>query len=193
MPALCVVLLAGASKPPTVDLTGYRPQPGLEAALEEGTLTLRWDGERQQECLARFTILDGVPTVRELAVRKEGGKWVTLGRNLNARIRRHDRGAAHRARAPGVASLGRVLGRPPEPPRGGSPVRRRLQVGPHARSRRTGPGWRSHSPGSRWGLLGRLEVHGLPGDEPAATGGRRQDGRALGRLHLPGRAEGLLP
>ena len=83
IPALCVVLFTGASKPPTVDLTGYRPQPGLEAALEEEALTLRWDGERQQECLARFTILDGVPTVRELAVRKKGGKWVTLGRNLN--------------------------------------------------------------------------------------------------------------
>ena len=36
MPALCVVLLTGASKPPTVDMTGYRPQPGLEAALEQG-------------------------------------------------------------------------------------------------------------------------------------------------------------
>src|SRR3954454_4542667 len=83
VPALCVVLLAGASSPPTVDLTGYRPQPGLEATLEEEALALSWDGERQQQCLARFTILDGVPTVGELAVRKEGGNWITLGRNLN--------------------------------------------------------------------------------------------------------------
>ena len=82
MPILRVVFLIGASQPPTVDLTGYRPQPGLQAAQEAGTLTLRWDGESQQECLARFTILDGVPTVTELAVRKKGGKWVTLGRNL---------------------------------------------------------------------------------------------------------------
>ena len=36
MPALCVGLLTGAAKPPTVDMTGYRPQPGLVAALEEG-------------------------------------------------------------------------------------------------------------------------------------------------------------
>jgi hypothetical protein len=70
MPALCVVLLTGASKPPIVDLTGYRPQPGLQATLEADALTVRWDGEAQQECLARFTDLDGVPTVRELAVRK---------------------------------------------------------------------------------------------------------------------------
>jgi hypothetical protein len=82
MPTLCVVLLTGASKPPIVDLTGYHPQPGLQAALEEGILTVRWDGEAQQECLARFRVLDGVPTVRELAVRKKSGKWVSIGRNL---------------------------------------------------------------------------------------------------------------
>jgi hypothetical protein len=82
IPALYVVLLTGAAKPPIVDLTGYRPQPGLEAAIEGDALTLGWDGESQQECLGRFTIVDGVPTVTELAVRKKGGKWVTLGRNL---------------------------------------------------------------------------------------------------------------
>src|SRR3954463_14737777 len=82
MPTVCVVLLTGAAKPPIVDLTGYRPQPGLQAAQEADTLTVRWDGETQQECLARLTILDGVPTVTELAVRKKSGKWVTLGRNL---------------------------------------------------------------------------------------------------------------
>ena len=82
MPALCVGLLTGAANPPTVDLTGYRPQPGLEAALEEATLTVRWDGGSEQECLARFTVLDGVPTVRELAVRKKSGNWVILGRDL---------------------------------------------------------------------------------------------------------------
>jgi hypothetical protein len=82
MPALYVVLLTGAAKPPTVDLTGYRPQPGLEAAIDGEALTLSWDGERQQECLARFTTVDGVPTVTELAVRKKTGKWISLGRNL---------------------------------------------------------------------------------------------------------------
>jgi hypothetical protein len=79
---MCLVLLIGASKPPTVDLTGYRSQPGLQAAADDNTLTLRWDGERQQECLARFEIVDGVPTIRELAVRKKGGTWICLGRDL---------------------------------------------------------------------------------------------------------------
>jgi hypothetical protein len=82
MPALCVVLIGGATKAPIVDMTEYKPQPGLQAGTEADTLTLRWDGEGQQECVARFTVLDGVPTVRELAVRIKSGNWVTLGRDL---------------------------------------------------------------------------------------------------------------
>ena len=153
MPALCVVLLTGAAEPPTVDLTGYRPQPGLEAAQEEETLTLRWDGERQQECLARLTILDGVPTVRELAVRKEGGKWVTLGRNLipefgvTTGVRRTGHGL------PESTSLGRVLGCPPEPPRGGSPVRRLLQRRTGCRVRTDGARLEVSFPGLSMGIF----------------------------------------
>jgi hypothetical protein len=82
VPALCVVLLTGASKPPIVDLTEYRPQPGLQARMEERALTVQWGGESQHECLARLTVLDGLPTVGELAVRKKGAKWATLARNL---------------------------------------------------------------------------------------------------------------
>jgi hypothetical protein len=82
MPALCAGCLTGLSKPPIVDVTGYRSQPGLKATMEGNTLTLHWDGESQQECLARLMVLDGVPTVGELAVRKKSGKWITLGRNL---------------------------------------------------------------------------------------------------------------
>jgi hypothetical protein len=79
---MCTVLLTGAAKPPIVDLTGYLPQPGLQASIEDETLRLSWDGESQQECLVRFTLVDGVPTVRELAVRKRSSEWITLGRNL---------------------------------------------------------------------------------------------------------------
>jgi hypothetical protein len=82
IPALGMVLPTGASKPPNVDLTGYHSRPGLQAAIEFKTLTIRWDGESQQECLARFRIVDGVPTITELAVRKKSGKWVILGRSL---------------------------------------------------------------------------------------------------------------
>src|SRR6185437_9526607 len=63
---LCAGLHAGATAPPTWDMTGYRPQPGLEAVAEDESLNVRWEGERGQE----------------LRARKEGGEWSTLGRDL---------------------------------------------------------------------------------------------------------------
>src|SRR5947199_10442295 len=66
----------------TVDMTGYRPLPGLVAVSEGGTLAVTWDGEKGQELQARFSIVDGIPTIRELAVRRGGGGWTTLGRDL---------------------------------------------------------------------------------------------------------------
>jgi hypothetical protein len=82
MPVVCLVLLIGAGKAPTVDLTRYRSQLGLQAAQEADALTVQWDGENHQECLARFTLVDGVPTIRDLVVRKKSSEWITLGRNL---------------------------------------------------------------------------------------------------------------
>ncbi len=41
-----------------------------------------WDGEPGQELHTRFSVVDGVPTVRALAIRRKGGEWVTLGRDL---------------------------------------------------------------------------------------------------------------
>jgi hypothetical protein len=63
-------------------MTGYRPLPGLVAVSEGGVLTVTWDGENGQVLRARFSIRDGTPTVRELAVRTKGGDWTTLGRDL---------------------------------------------------------------------------------------------------------------
>src|SRR5262249_49566532 len=80
--ALCLGLLSGAAPGPTFDLTGYMPRPGLEAVAEGGTLTLSWDGEPGQQLRARFAVAEAAPTVRELAVREEGGGWTTLGRDL---------------------------------------------------------------------------------------------------------------
>ena len=55
-----------------VDMTGYRkPQPGLVAVSEDGSLTATWDGEKGQELHARFSVVDGIPTVRELGVRRK--------------------------------------------------------------------------------------------------------------------------
>ena len=150
MPALCTLLVTGASGPPIVDMTGYRPQPGL-VAVDGGGVADRALGRRAGAGVARPVLdrgrdADGPGT----GGAEEGRRVDDAGAGPRARVRRDDRRAAHRPRAP-RAPLGRVLGRPAEPPRGGPPVRGRLPFGPLSRSRRTGHGWRSPSPGSRWG------------------------------------------
>src|SRR3954471_6463092 len=79
---LCIGLLPVSAPTQTVDMTGYRPQPGLMAVSEGGSLAVTWDGEAGQELQARLSVVDGTPTVRELAVRKRGGGWTTLGKDL---------------------------------------------------------------------------------------------------------------
>src|SRR4051812_15114908 len=74
--------LSGAAPPQTCDMTGYHPQPGLEACWQNGSLSVRWDGDKGQELLARFEVVNGIPTILELAVRKKGGAWATVGRDL---------------------------------------------------------------------------------------------------------------
>src|SRR5262245_7264033 len=64
------------------DLSGYHDQPGLKVQLAGDTLQLIWAGERNEELRALFGIEGGVPTVRELAARKQGAGWKVLGRSL---------------------------------------------------------------------------------------------------------------
>ena len=79
---LCASLFSGTAPPPDCDMTAYLPQPGLGASSQDGSLTVRWTGEKGQELLAIFAIVNGTPTVRELAIRKTGGTWGTVGRDL---------------------------------------------------------------------------------------------------------------
>jgi hypothetical protein len=79
---LFVGLLSGSAPAQTVDMTDYRPLPGLVAVSEGGSLSVTWDGEDGQELLARFSVVDGTPTIRELGLRRKGGEWATLGRDL---------------------------------------------------------------------------------------------------------------
>jgi hypothetical protein len=82
MIACCVEVSSGAAPSQTCDLSGYRPQPGLEVSSQGGGLTVRWDGEKGQELLVKLAIVNGTPTVRELAARKKGGEWAMIGRDL---------------------------------------------------------------------------------------------------------------
>jgi hypothetical protein len=64
------------------DMTGYRAASGLTAVLVGDALTATWDGDRGQEVRIQFGINDGTPTIRELSVRRKGGRWITFGRGM---------------------------------------------------------------------------------------------------------------
>src|SRR6266849_7244127 len=66
----------------TCDLAQYKSSSGLTAAMDQNVLAVAWSGQNGSEMRARYAIDGGQPIVRELAVRKAGGQWVTLGQNL---------------------------------------------------------------------------------------------------------------
>lgn len=66
----------------TCDLTQYNAGPGLTATNERDSVLVSWDGQGGTQLRARYAIDSGQPIVRELAVRKSGGQWATLGQNL---------------------------------------------------------------------------------------------------------------
>jgi hypothetical protein len=59
-------------------LAEYRASPGLAAAIAGDTLTVTWEGDRNQEVRLRLAIDSGAPVIEELALRRKGGVWVTL-------------------------------------------------------------------------------------------------------------------
>jgi hypothetical protein len=64
------------------DMTQYKASTGLTAAIDQDALVVTWAGQGGSEVRARYAIQNGQPTVRELAVHKQGGQWSTLGQNL---------------------------------------------------------------------------------------------------------------
>ncbi len=69
--------------PLTCNLTGYKAVAGLTAAVSDNTLTVTWDGDKNAEVRVRFTLNDGAPTIRDLAVRSRSAQqWVTLASNV---------------------------------------------------------------------------------------------------------------
>jgi hypothetical protein len=62
-------------------LAEYRALPGLTAAVAGDTLTVIWEGDKNQELRLRLEIDGGAPVIRELAARRKGEAWVTLAAN----------------------------------------------------------------------------------------------------------------
>jgi hypothetical protein len=84
-----------SADPLTCDLSAYKPQPGLNAAMADNVLTVIWNGESEQQVRLRFALANGTPTIRDVAIRKTGptdastgsgarvAEWVTLVAGLS--------------------------------------------------------------------------------------------------------------
>jgi hypothetical protein len=66
------------------DLAAYKPLDGLTATPAGGGIQLAWRGERGDQLRATFTLRGGQPAIAELAIRKTGGAWTVLARDLTA-------------------------------------------------------------------------------------------------------------
>jgi hypothetical protein len=82
-----IVAEAARAAPVTCDLAHYKASPGLTASIVQDLLVVSWRGDRDSELRARYTIVEGQPVIRDLAVRKAGGPWGTLGENLKPEYR----------------------------------------------------------------------------------------------------------
>jgi hypothetical protein len=72
---------------PACDMSGYRGLPGLTAANGMDGLTVTWDGVRDRTVRLRLAIDAGTPTIRELAIRRNGSAWTTLAANAQPEFR----------------------------------------------------------------------------------------------------------
>src|SRR5437867_1029019 len=66
----------------TCDLTHYRREKGIEAAVQGDALIVQWSGERGESLRVAFAIEQGTPIIRELALKNARGPRIALGRNL---------------------------------------------------------------------------------------------------------------
>jgi hypothetical protein len=76
-----------ATSPINCNLSGYQGAAGLNAAASGDSLTVTWDGDRNQELRLRFVIDNGTPAIAELGARRKGGAWGTLASNVTPEFR----------------------------------------------------------------------------------------------------------
>jgi hypothetical protein len=54
-------------------LEHYKASPGLVATSDAKSLLVTWNGEGDDEVRLRFSIVNGIPTIQDLSVRRKGG------------------------------------------------------------------------------------------------------------------------
>jgi hypothetical protein len=80
--AFVVLALPAKADPATCDMTAYRTQPGLSAAVQGDGLVVTWNGDGDQQVRLGLAIDHGAPLVREIALRRGDGEWTTLAANV---------------------------------------------------------------------------------------------------------------
>src|SRR3974390_3322866 len=80
--AIAGLLVAPVMQAQTYDLSQYRALPGLTAEAAQKTLSVTWDGERNDEIRLRLGVRNGTPVIQDIALRHKGATWATLATNL---------------------------------------------------------------------------------------------------------------
>jgi hypothetical protein len=80
--ALAGILAAPVTQAQICNVSEYKASPGLTADAAEKTLTLIWDGEKNDEIRLRLSLQNGTPAIKDVALRHKGGTWATLATNL---------------------------------------------------------------------------------------------------------------
>ena len=213
---LWTALAAGQSV--NCDLGGYKAQDGLKAQMRAGALELTWRGERQNNCAPPSRFGTDSRWSRSWPCARAAASWIVLGQNLTPEfeltsgVRRLSEQQMAPLRELGVALTPEVIEREKWNAFWDSPLMVPGDPAPistcrASRKRSAGPGrlitprlpgedrrraHRSDVPGLRCRhLLRQLAVHRVPRHESAAAGGDRQDRRALRRVQIRRRTEGL--
>ncbi len=64
--------------PLACDLTAYTPTGGITARVSGDVLFVQWPGAEDELLRLGLSIVDGTPTIDELAIRREGQAWTTI-------------------------------------------------------------------------------------------------------------------
>jgi hypothetical protein len=87
LPAWMALAAVASAEPLTCNLSAYRAASGLTAAADGTTLTVTWDGERQQELRLRFGLNEGAVVIQALEARQKGGAWGAIASNIGPDFR----------------------------------------------------------------------------------------------------------
>ena len=81
-PSSNLMAASQAAGPLACNMAQYQPATGLTATVDGDQLTMSWAGQGNSQLRARFAIVGGTPTIRDLSARRGGGEWASLGQNL---------------------------------------------------------------------------------------------------------------